>query len=68
MPIPFALPVAVLDPTETPDRASNRSAAYRSTRYISSVFRGLMYALMLESLIVAGACVSYLGWHRLLHR
>jgi hypothetical protein len=68
MPTSVPYPAGVLDQTEALDRASNRSTGYRSTRYISPAFRGLMYALILESLIVASACASYFGLHRLLHR
>jgi hypothetical protein len=68
MPTSVTFPAAVLDQTETPDLASRRFTGYRSTRYISPAFRGLMYAIILESLIVACACASYFGWHRLLHR
>jgi hypothetical protein len=68
MPTSITFPADVLDQIEASDPASRRSTGYRSTRYISPAFRGLVYALILESLIVATACASYFGWHRLLHR
>ena len=76
MPTCIPFPAGVLDQDETTVRVSQHSigysvsrfSAYRATRYISPAFRGVMYALILESLIVACACASYIGWHRLLHR
>ncbi|UWZ84619.1 hypothetical protein [Occallatibacter riparius] len=76
MPTCIPFPAGVLDQDEPLVRVSQHFIVdptssltlYRKARYISPAFRGVVYALILESLIVACACASYFGWHRLLHR
>jgi hypothetical protein len=68
MPTSFFVPAPPLAQTETLDSASELLPANSSPRDTSPVFRGLMFALLAESLLAATVCASYFGWHRLLHR
>jgi hypothetical protein len=68
MPTSFFVPASALAQTETLARDFKILPANRSPRDPSPVFRGLMFALLAESLLAATVCASYFGWHRLLHR
>jgi hypothetical protein len=64
----FVTSAGVLEQAATPDCDSETSSLMSTSRTTSPVFRGLMFALILESLIVAAVCASYFGCLRLLHR
>jgi hypothetical protein len=64
--------MATLLSIPAPDPAQNGAPQQffidRTLPITPSVFRGLIFGLLLDGVIVATACASYVGWHRLLHR